>query len=168
MRRHDYPARTNIEFGANTTAGSLTEEQSKELYREMKQHHASPNCRVDVHIETNRHSLDGIVEDWGLNYPNFLFEDGRRGFLVQAEDADDLRLLFHDSYHGPSAPRYKYPVEEAEVDIYWHQTPECPACDDSHDLTMGMVDWDVHDPDGFMSGWLCEAEIPARVEEGIR
>ena len=166
MRRHDYQARTDIEFGANTTAGTLTQEESKELKREMEHRHADPACRVEVSIETNRHSLDGVVEEWGLNYPNFLFADGSRGFISQSDDADGIRLLFKDSYHGPSAPRYKYPVEEFEASIYWHQTPDCPVCGDS--MTYGMVNWDVHDPDGFMSGWLCENEIPARVEEGVR
>jgi len=166
MRRHDYRGRSNIEFGAETSAGSLSKEESKELCREMEAHRARPNMRVDVRIETSRHSLEGVVEDWGLNYPNFLFDDGRRAFLVPADDDADLRLLFKDSYHtGPRSPSVKYPVEEVEVDIYWHQTPDCPACGDP--LTMGMCDWDVHDPDGHMSGWLCENEIPARVEEGI-
>jgi hypothetical protein len=154
-----------VEFGANTTAGTLTKDELQELKDEMEHHHARPNCRVDAHIETSDHTLDGVVESWGLNHPTFLFEDGRRAFLVPADDADDLRLLFKDSYHGGYAPRYKYPVEEVEVNIYWHQTPDCPVCGDA--LTMGMVDWDVHDPDGHMNGWLCESEIPARVEEGI-
>jgi len=166
VKRHDYQTRTNIEFGADTTAGTLTQEESKALRDELKHRHADPACTVEVSIETNRHSLTGIVEEWGRNYPSLLFDDGRRGLFMPADEAEDLRLLFKDSYHGRSAPRYKYPIEEMEVDIYWYRTPDCPACGEP--LTYGMVDWDVHDPDGFMSGWLCESEIPARVEEGIR
>jgi hypothetical protein len=167
MRRSDYQARTSIEFGADTTAGTLTGEQSKELREEMKHRHAEPACAVDVHVETTHHTLDGVVEKWRLNYPSFLFEDGRRGFLSTAEHAEDLRLLFKDPYiENARTPRYKYPVERFEVDIFWYQTPTCPHCGD--DLTYGMVNWDPNDTDGFMSGWLCENAIPSRVEEGVR
>jgi hypothetical protein len=172
MRRHDYQARTDIEFGAEKGL-PFTEAESKELREDLTHEHpngrlakAETQAAIEVSVETNRHSLTGVVEEWGLNYPNFLFADGSRGFISQSDDADGIRLLFKDSYHGPSAPRYKYPVEEFEASIHWHQTPDCPVCGDP--LTYGMVNWDVHDPDGFMSGWLCENEIPARVEEGLR
>jgi hypothetical protein len=167
MRRHDYQQRTDIEFGRDTTAGTLTQEQSKELKREMEHIHADPACTVEVRVETTHHELDGVVEKWGLNYPHFIFENGQRGFLSPADDAEDLRLLFSDTYHDAHTPRYKYPIEEMEVSIYWYRTPSCPVCGD--DMTYGMVDWDPSSGrDGFMSGWLCEDEIPARVEEGIR
>lgn len=166
MRRHDYQKRTSIKFGADTTAGTLTQAESKELRDEMQHRRADPACTVEVHIETDRHELDGVADNWGLNYPSFLFESGQRAFIVPADDADDLRLLFKNSYHGGAAPRYKFPIEEMTVDIYWYRTPDCPCCGDA--LTYGMVDWDANDPNGFMSGWLCEDEIPAHVEEGIR
>lgn len=168
MRRSDYQQKTVINFGENSGHG-FSKEQSKELRDEMKHRHADPACRVDVHVETNRHSLTGVVEEWGLNYPMFLFSDGSRGFLSQDEDADELRMLFLRPYarDGKHHGGYKYPVKEFEIEIYWYQTPDCPVC--GNDLTFGMAEYDPDEGhDGFMSGWLCDECVPARVEEGIR
>jgi hypothetical protein len=170
MRRNDYTAKTVIEFGADNGL-AFTEAESKEVREDLTHEHpngrlarAETQANVEVHIETNRHSLDGVCEEWGLNYPNFLFDNGSRGFISHSEDPEKVHLLFHDSYHGGFSTGYKYPIESFEAEIHWHQTPDCPVCGDP--LTYGMVDWDVNDPDGFMSGWLCENEIPTRVEEG--
>lgn len=168
MRRHDYQSRTDIEFGRATTAGSLSQEESKELREEMQHRHADPACAVAVEIETNRHSLEGIAEKWGLNYPHFHFEDGRRGFITPDEDEEELRLLFNPGYGDGrgGVPGYKYPIESVEVSIYWYRTPDCPQC--GHDMTYGMCDWDRSGDEVYVSGWICEECMPARVEEGIR
>jgi hypothetical protein len=171
MRRHDYPSKTVIEFGADKGL-SFTKDELQEVREDLAHEHpngrlakAETQANIEVEIETSHHTLTGVVEEWGLNHPNFLFDDGRRAFITYGDDPNNVRLLFKGSYHGGgSTPKFKYRVNSFEASIHWHQTPDCPVCGDA--LTYGSVQWDVHDPDGYMAGWLCEDAIPARVEEG--
>lgn len=168
MRRRDYPNRTEIVFGGDTTV-SITQSSVKYLYEDMKYRHATPGCAVEALIEVPQYGvLRGVVESWDLNHPTFLFESGRRGFLSPAEDDGNSSLLFKKGYidDAPHTSQKRHSIETAKLDIYWTRTPSCPHCDD--DLTYGMVEWSPYDSSGYMSGWLCESSIPARVEAGTR
>ncbi len=127
-------------------------------------------CRIDVEITYENYgdrTISGTVVDLGANYPNFRFEDERHGFLTPASDEDGTaHLLFKYGYtKNVHVPQYKYPIKEIKVNVSDFEHPVCPVCDT--EMVYGHADWDVHDPEGYTSEWLCPECFPVRFTEGI-